>query len=109
MSTPTVASAQRPKGGPVKALAASLVQGEGPYARRFDNFILALIIVSLLSIGLEAMAGLPPWAKTALKIEELVVVAVFALEYLLRIVAADNKVAFVFSFYGLVDLLAIAP
>jgi phosphoserine phosphatase RsbU/P len=109
MSTPPVPSAERPAGGYFKTLAARLVQGEGLYARRFDNFILALIIVSLLSIGLEAIGGLPAWAKSALKIEELIVVAVFALEYLLRIVAADNKIAFIFSFYGLVDLLAIAP
>jgi sigma-B regulation protein RsbU (phosphoserine phosphatase) len=93
----------------LRALAARLVQGEGIYARRFDNVILVLIAFSLLSIGLEAMHGLPAWVVTALKIGELVVVAAFSLEYLLRIIAADNKLAFVFSFYGLVDLLAIAP
>ena len=109
MSTATVPNAERPEAGTLKALAAKLVQGEGLAARRFDNFILALIIVSLLSIGLEAIAGLPAWARSALRIEELVVVSIFALEYVLRIVAADNKLAFLFSFYGLVDLLAIAP
>ena len=34
---------------------------------------------------------------------------VFSLEYLLRIVAATDKLKFIFSFHGLVDLLAIAP
>lgn len=109
MSTPVVTSAQPPADGGIKKLAAGLVQGEGPYARRFDNFILVLIVVSLFSIGLEAIPHLPAWAVTALKFEELVVVAAFALEYLLRIIAADHKLAFIFSFYGLVDLLAIAP
>jgi len=36
-------------------------------------------------------------------------VAVFSLEYLLRIVAAREKVAFILSFHGLVTCSAIAP
>jgi phosphoserine phosphatase RsbU/P len=34
---------------------------------------------------------------------------VFSFEYLLRLVAAENKTAFIFSFQGLVDLISIAP
>jgi len=79
----------------------------GPYARAFENLILALIVLSVASIGVEVIPGLPDWARRALGIEELVVVAVFSLEYLLRIVAAREKVAFILSFHGLVDLLAI--
>ncbi len=96
-------------GAPVRALADLLVRRDGPHARAFENLILALIALSILSVGMEAVGGLPGWAIQALRIEEIVVVAVFTFEYLLRIVAAENKVAFVFSFYGLVDLLAIAP
>jgi voltage-gated potassium channel len=36
-------------------------------------------------------------------------VAIFTIEYLLRIYAAENRAKFVFSFYGIVDLLAILP
>jgi|KBSMisStaDraftv2_1062788.scaffolds.fasta_scaffold01274_9 sigma-B regulation protein RsbU (phosphoserine phosphatase) len=109
MSTPEIAATEsQPRSG-LRALAATLVEGDGKYARRFDNFILFLIALSLLSVGLEAISGLPAWARTALWIEELIVVAAFAFEYFLRIVAADNKLAFIFSFYGIVDLLAIAP
>jgi len=109
MSTPEIAATElQPRSG-LRALAATLVEGDGKYARRFDNFILFLIALSLLSVGLEAISGLPAWARTALRIEELIVVAAFAFEYFLRIVAADNKLAFIFSFYGIVDLLAIAP
>ena len=35
----------------VRALAAMLVQGDGLYAHRFDNFIVTFIAVSLLSVG----------------------------------------------------------
>jgi phosphoserine phosphatase RsbU/P len=94
---------------PVRALAELLLLRPGPYARAFDNLILGLIVLSVASIGVEAIPGLPHWATRALRMEEIVVVAVFSFEYLLRIVAAQRKLAFIFSFRGLVDLLAIGP
>ncbi len=88
---------------------AELLLGSGPYAHEFERLILGLIVFSVASIGLEAIPGLPAWTTHVLAIAELVVVAVFSFEYLLRIVAAPKKLAFIFSYQGLVDLLAIAP
>lgn len=93
----------------MRALAASLLIHDGVYARAFDNLILALIVVSVISVGLESFPGLPAWAMRALWIEEILVVSVFSFEYLLRLATAERKLAFVFSFYGLVDLVSIAP
>jgi phosphoserine phosphatase RsbU/P len=90
-------------------LAALLVEGDGRCARAFESLILALIVFSVLSVGLVAMPGVPDWALQALRVGEVVVVAVFTLEYLLRIVAAPQKLVFIFSFQGLVDLASIAP
>ena len=90
-------------------LAQMLVESRGPYARAFENLILALIVFSVASIGVESIPDLPAWATRALWLAEIVVVAVFTFEYLLRIVAATSKLAFIFSYQGLVDLLAIAP
>ena len=93
----------------VRGLAQLLVESRGPYARAFDNLILALIVFSVASVGVDSIPGLPGWATRTLHVAEVFVVAVFTFEYLLRIVAARNKLAFIFSFQGLVDLLAIAP
>lgn len=95
--------------GPVQRLAALLLVGPGPYARAFENLILGLILLSVASIGVAALPTLPGWTTPALRVEEVIVVAVFSFEYLLRIVAAQRKFAFIFSFESLVDLLAIAP
>jgi phosphoserine phosphatase RsbU/P len=95
--------------GRLHALAELLIVRRGPYAEVFENLIVALIIVSIASIGVAAIPGLPGWAEHALRIEEIVVVAVFSFEYLLRIVAAQRKLAYIVSFPGVVDLLAIAP
>jgi sigma-B regulation protein RsbU (phosphoserine phosphatase) len=109
MSMPLVGRARDSVSEPVRRLAHLLLERDGPYAHAFENLILALIVISLVSVGLESMSGLPAWVASILKVGEIVVVAVFSFEYLLRIVAAPRKLAFIFSFYGLVDLLAIAP
>src|SRR5258707_3301879 len=109
LNTSLVGRAVQSVNAPLRQLAQLLLERDGPYAQAFENLILALIVLSLVSVGLETLSGLPAWATRVLKIGEIVVVAVFSFEYLLRIVAAPRKLAFIFSFYGLVDLLAIAP
>jgi sigma-B regulation protein RsbU (phosphoserine phosphatase) len=86
-----------------------LLRPDRPFGRAFENLILALIVLSVASVILEATAGLPGWARRAFHVEEIVVVAVFSFEYLLRLVAAEDTREFVFSFQGLVDLASIAP
>jgi serine phosphatase RsbU (regulator of sigma subunit) len=93
----------------VHALAELLLVSRGPYARAFDNLILGLIIFSVASIGVESIPDLPQWTMQVLWVAEIIVVAVFSVEYLLRIIAAPSKLAFIFSYQGIIDLLAIAP
>jgi sigma-B regulation protein RsbU (phosphoserine phosphatase) len=93
----------------VHALADLLLVSRGPYARAFDNLILGLIIFSVASIGVESIPDLPQWTVQLLRVTEIIVVAVFSFEYLLRIIAAPGKLAFIFSYQGIIDLLAIAP
>ena len=93
----------------LRALTQALLARNGRYARAFENLILALIIFSVASIGVESIPGLPEWVIQALRVAESLTVAIFSFEYLLRIVAAENKLTFIFSYQGIVDLLAIAP
>jgi serine phosphatase RsbU (regulator of sigma subunit) len=93
----------------VHALAELLLVSRGPYAWAFDNLILGLIIFSVASIGVESIPDLPQWTMQVLWVAEIIVVAVFSVEYLLRIIAAPSKLAFIFSYQGIIDLLAIAP
>lgn len=77
--------------------------------RNFDLSIMVLIVVSLLSFSIETLPGLSPGLREILKISEVAIVLIFTAEYVFRIIVADKKLAFVFSFYGIIDLLAIAP
>jgi sigma-B regulation protein RsbU (phosphoserine phosphatase) len=99
----------RSAGGALRRRSALLLRPDSPIGRAFENLILTLIVLSVASVILEATPGLPSWAKRAFHVEEIIVVSVFSFEYLLRLVAAENKTAFIFSFQGLVDLISIAP
>ena len=78
-------------------------------SRAFDLVIQALIVVSLVTFSVETLPDLTPQTRSLLRTIEVSTVAVFTVEYILRIIVADNKLAFVTSFYGIVDLLAILP
>ena len=77
--------------------------------RRFALFIQTLIVLSLVSFSWGTVPGLSPLTKSVLAWFELVAVAIFTAEYVLRVWAAEKKTVFIFSFYGLVDLAAILP
>ena len=75
----------------------------------FDIFIQSLIILSLISFSVETLPNLSPGFREVLSFVELITVVIFTLEYLLRIFVADSKLKYIFSFYGIIDLLAILP
>ncbi len=68
-----------------------------------------LIIVSLVTFSIDTLPNLTLETKNILYIVEVFTVAVFTVEYILRFSIAENKLKFIFSFYGVVDLIAILP
>ena len=77
--------------------------------RTFALAIQALIILSLLAFSIETLPGLPPGFIRVLDGSEMLIVAVFTLEYSLRVYISRPRIRFILSFYGIVDLLAILP
>lgn len=80
-----------------------------PASRAFDLAMMGFIVLGIVSFSLETIETLSDEAKTALKVIELILMIVFSIEYVLRIIAAEKPLKFVFSFFGIVDLLAILP
>ena len=86
-----------------------------------DLFLSALIIVNLIAICLETIDSLFSAYKTVFVVIELVSVSIFAVEYGLRIwsrsaapndrgkTAKAKRLGYIFSFTGIIDLLAILP
>ena len=84
-------------------------EDDAPSGRAFDWAIQVLIIISVVSFSVETLPDLSPETRRWLFIVELCCVVVFTLEYALRFWLAESKRAFVFSFYGLIDLASILP
>ncbi|MEP2281169.1 ion transporter [Maribacter sp.] len=78
-------------------------------SRVFAYFIQALIFLSIISFSYETVPDLEPGTRKILKIIEVFCVVVFTIEYVLRIYVSDKKIKFIFSFFGIIDFLAILP
>lgn len=92
-----------------KRLKEIIEREESTAGKIFNLFIIGLIILSVVSLSVETMPNLDPNLLKALVLFEIVVVIIFSIEYLLRIYVADSKSGYIFSFYGVIDLLAIVP
>jgi voltage-gated potassium channel len=75
----------------------------------FAIVIQSLIVLSLVTFSIETLPDLPASAQRTLDIIKFATVTIFTIEYILRIIAADRTLGFIFSFYGLIDLLSILP
>jgi voltage-gated potassium channel len=84
-------------------------QDDTPAGRAFDLFIQALIVLSLVSFSIGTLPDLGPGTRRVLAAIELVCIAVFSLEYVVRTAVATHRLRFTFSFFGLIDLAAILP
>lgn len=78
-------------------------------SKYFSIFIQSLILLSVITFSVETIPNLKPQTRTILQSIEWFSVIVFSLEYILRIYVADSKPRFIFSFFGIIDLLAILP
>ena len=87
-----------------------IVEADDTVAGRvFDIVIQVLIVLSLFSFSIETLPNLSNSQRHILRALEIFTVAAFTIEYVLRIAVAERKLKFIFSFYGVIDLLAILP
>ncbi|MCX7877581.1 MAG: ion transporter [Ignavibacteria bacterium] len=90
-----------------------------PFALLFDILIISLIIINVIAIILESFEELYLKYYSGFRLLELITIIIFTLEYLMRFLTADflypnlsklrAVIKFIFSPYGLIDLLAILP
>ena len=78
-------------------------------AKAFDIILLILIIASSLAIILETVPSIQRQYGIWLFWLEVVVLALFTIEYLLRVYSARKRRRYVFSLYGIIDFIAIFP
>lgn len=84
-------------------------EADTKYGRLFDIVLLIVIILSVVCVLLESVDAIRADFRHILYISEWVFTILFTIEYILRITLIGKPIKYVFSFYGIVDLLAILP
>ena len=94
----------------VKARLRTIVNGTDTWAgRAFDWVIIVLICYAIATLTYETVPALSENARQFLWISEVVVTALFTLEYGVRCYLAERKRDYLFSFYGIIDFVAVLP
>ena len=74
--------------------------------RLFDYSIQSLIFLSIISFSIETLPDLSNESKKILVLFEKVSITIFSIEYILRIIIAKSTFKYIFSFYGIIDLIS---
>jgi len=86
-----------------------IFEADTPAGKAFDLALIFCILASVLVVMLESMADVKqqfgPWIKTI----EWFFTIIFTLEYLARVYVVLNRRNYIFSFFGIIDLLSILP
>ena len=80
-----------------------------PMGRLFDMVVQLLVVVSVVSFTVGTLPTLSAETQAFLVTLEWVTVILFSAEYVLRLMVAKSPFKYAFSFFGLVDIVAILP
>jgi voltage-gated potassium channel len=86
-----------------------IFEADTPRGKAFDVALLILIVVSVVAVLLESVTSLRIAHGSFLRAVEWTVTLLFTIEYILRLICVGRPLRYAFSFYGLVDFLAIFP
>jgi voltage-gated potassium channel len=77
--------------------------------RAFDIALLYAIIISILAVMLESVEEIRQEYGHILILVEWVFTILFSIEYTARIISARRPLRYIFSFYGIIDFMAVIP
>ncbi len=75
----------------------------------FDIVLLVVIVYSVIIVMLESIPSFDSKYHRFLNFSEWVVTILFTIEYILRIICINRPRRYIFSFFGIVDLLSTIP
>lgn len=90
----------------IRAIVEDNTTKKGKY---FDYFIQLIIVLSLISFSLETLPSITEEFRLVLEKFEFVSIIIFSIEYVLRVLVSKKPLKYIFSFYGIIDILAILP
>jgi len=79
------------------------------FTKSFELFIAIAILASVLRFAIDTLPDLEPATRSLVDSAEFLFVLVFTLEYAIRLFREEKPLRYALSFFGIIDLLAIAP
>ncbi len=86
-----------------------IYQANTPAGKGFDILLILCILASVLVMVLDSVASLNQRHGEFFLLAEWFFTGLFTVEYVLRIFCIHKPSKYIFSFYGIIDLLAIVP
>jgi len=86
-----------------------IYEADTPLGKLFDVVLLIVILISILLVMLESISELNRRFYWEFYVAEWIITIFFTIEYILRIIAIKRPSKYIFSFYGIVDLLSTIP
>ena len=86
-----------------------IFEADTPIGKFFDILLLVMILLSVTVVMLESVESYRLEWVWLFDILEWVFTILFSVEYLLRIYSVKNPLKYIFSFYGIIDLLSLIP
>lgn len=86
-----------------------IYEADTPAGKLFDVALLFVILLSIVLVMLESVDYIGTTYFNIFDTLEWVITILFTLEYIARIVCVKNPKAYIFSFYGIIDLLSTIP
>lgn len=92
-----------------KKLYEIIFEADTPAGKFFDISLLVIILISVALVILESVPLINKNYHHLLKVLEWIITLIFTVEYILRIAIVKKPVHYIFSFYGIIDLLSVIP
>jgi voltage-gated potassium channel len=86
-----------------------LYEADTPKGKVFNIVLLIVILASIVFVMMESVQEIDQKYHKFLNAAEWVITILFTVEYIARIVAVKNPAKYIFSFYGIIDLLSTIP
>lgn len=86
-----------------------IFQAHTPAGKIFDILLFIAILASVILIMFESIPKISAEYYLRFRLLDYFFIGLFTIEYILRIICVKNPKKYIFSFYGIVDLLAILP
>ncbi|MBC2845463.1 ion transporter [Winogradskyella flava] len=86
-----------------------IYEADTPTGKLFDVVLLIAILASIVLVMLESISAFDAKYHDFLNISEWIITILFSIEYIARIVSVKRPLKYVFSFYGIIDLLSTVP